>query len=122
MSQFKGKMESATRSIETIEASSQPYPCRAATENAFHNNWRSAKPSNPGPSSGRSQSNGERFRRLHTLAHGVISSPVAPHTAILVRFDFYGDETGSAAVRMKKGSYEMQGGAVEMQIGDPNSV
>jgi hypothetical protein len=31
-----------------------------------------------------------------------------------VRFDFYGDETGSAAVRMKKGSCEIQGDGVEM--------
>ena len=72
--------------------SEAPYPRRTATENGFSNNWRSAKPSNPGPSSGSSQSNGERFRRLRTLAHGVISSPAAPHTATLVRFDFYGDE------------------------------
>ena len=95
---------------------------RTATENGFHNNWRSAKPSNPGPSSRSSQSNGERFRRLRTPAHGVISSPLAPHTATLVRFDFCGDETGSAAVRMKKGSCEMRGDGVETQMGDPNAV
>ena len=46
----------------------------------------------------------------------------APHTATLVRFDFYGDESGNEAVATKKGSYEMQGDAVEMQIGDPNAV
>jgi hypothetical protein len=39
-----------------------------------------------------------------------------------VRFDFYGDESGNEAVPTKKGSYEMQGDAVEMQIGDPNAV
>jgi hypothetical protein len=39
-----------------------------------------------------------------------------------VRFDFYGDENGNEAVATKKGSYEMQGDAVEMQIGDPNAV
>jgi hypothetical protein len=48
--------------------------------------------------------------------------PAAPHTAILVRFDFYGDETGSAAVRMKKGSCEMLGEGVETEMGDPNAV
>jgi hypothetical protein len=36
-----------------------------------------------------------------------------PHTATPVRFE---------AVATKKGSYEMQGDAVEMQIGDPNAV
>jgi hypothetical protein len=56
-----------------------------------------------------------RFRRLRTPAHGVISSPVAPHTATLVRFDFYGDESGNEAFATKKGSYEMQ-------IADPNAV
>jgi hypothetical protein len=95
--------------------SEAPYPCGPATENGFHNNWRSAKPSNPGPSSGSSRFNGRRFRRLRILAHGVISSPVAPHTATLVRFDFCGDETGSAAVRMNKGSCEMQGDGVETE-------
>jgi hypothetical protein len=45
-------------------------------------------------------------------------SPVAPHTATLVRFDFYGDESGNEAVATKKGSYEMQGDAVKMQIGE----
>ena len=102
--------------------SEAPYPRRTATENGFYNNWRSAKPSNPGPSSGRSQPNGGRFRRLRTPAHGVISSPVAPHTATLVRFDFYGDESGNEAVATKKGSCEMQGDGVEMQIGDPKAV
>ena len=55
-------------------------------------------------------------------AHGVVSSPVAPRTATPVRFDFYSDQSGSEAVATKKGSYEMQGDAVEMQIGDPNAV
>jgi hypothetical protein len=75
--------------------SEAPYPRRTATENGFYNNWRSAKPSNPGPSSGRSQSNGERFRRLRTPAHGVISSPVAPRNATPVRFDFCSDRSES---------------------------
>jgi hypothetical protein len=39
-----------------------------------------------------------------------------------VRFDFYSDESGNEAVATKKGSYETQGDAVEMQIGDPNAV
>jgi len=39
-----------------------------------------------------------------------------------VRFDFYGDESGNEAGPTKKGSCEMQGDAVEMQIGDPNAV
>jgi hypothetical protein len=39
-----------------------------------------------------------------------------------VRFDFYGDKSENEAVRTKKGSYEMQGDAVEMLIGDPNAV
>ena len=95
---------------------------RTATENGFHNNWRSAKPSNPGPSSGSSQSNGERFRRLRTPAHGVISSPLAPHIAKPVRFDFYSDQSGSEAVPTKKESCEMRGDRVEMQIGEPNAV
>ena len=102
--------------------SEAPYPCRAATGNDSLNNWRSAKPSNPGPSSGSSRFNGSRFRRLRILAHGVISSPVAPHTATLVRFDLRGDETGGAAVRIKKGSCEMRGDGVETQMGDPKGV
>jgi len=110
------------RSIETSEVSSPPYPCGPATENGFHNNWRSAKPSNPGPSSGSSRFNGRRFRRLRTPAHGVISSPVAPHTATLVRFDFYGDQSESEAVPTKKESCEMRGDGVETQMGDPNAV
>jgi len=36
--------------------------------------------------------------------------------------DFCVDESGNEAVATKKGSYEMQGDAVEMQIGDPNAV
>jgi hypothetical protein len=39
-----------------------------------------------------------------------------------VRFDFFSDESGNEAVATKKGSYEMQGDAVELQIGDPNAV
>jgi len=39
-----------------------------------------------------------------------------------VRFDFYGDQSGSEAVPTKKGSCEMQGDGLEMQIGDPNAV
>jgi hypothetical protein len=39
-----------------------------------------------------------------------------------VRFDFCGDESGNEAGATKKGSYERQGDAVEMQIGDPNAV
>ena len=110
------------RSIGTSEVSSPPYPCRPATGNRFCNNWRSAKPSNPGPSSGSSRSNGRRFRRLRTPAHGVISSPVAPHTATLVRFDFYGDQSESEAVPTKKESCEMRGDGVETQMGDPKAV
>ena len=102
--------------------SEAPYPCGPAIENGFHNNCRSAKPSNHAPSSGNSQVTGRRFRSPRTPARGVTSSPVAPHTAILVRFDFYGDETGSAAVRMKKGSCEMLGEGVETEMGDPNAV
>ena len=68
--------------------SEAPYPCRAATGNDSLNNWRSAKPSNPGPSSGRSQSNGERFRRLRTPALGVISSPPALPSAMSARGAF----------------------------------
>ena len=54
----------------------------------------------------------------------VISSPVAPHTAILVRFDFYGDESGNEAVPRKRGSCKRskERGGVEMQIGDRNAV
>ena len=102
--------------------SEAPYPCGPATENGFHNNWRSAKPSNPGPSSGRSQPNGGRFRRLRTPAHGVISSPVAPHTATLVRFDCCGDQSGNATVPARKGSCEIPRDGVELQIGNPNAV
>ena len=102
--------------------SEAPYPCRAATGNDSLNNWRSAKPSNPGPSSGSSQSNGGRFRRPGIRAPGDISSQAAPGSATPVRFDFESDESGNAAVRTKKGSCEMQGDAVEMLIGDPNAV
>jgi len=83
------------RSIDTSDAFSAPYPCRTETENAFHNNWRSAKPSNPGPSDESSQFNGRRFRSRRTLAVGVVSLPAAPRTATLVRFDFCSDENSS---------------------------
>jgi hypothetical protein len=109
-------------SIGASETCSLRYPCRAATENGFCNNWRSAKPSNPGPSTGRSRPNGVRFRRLRTQARGVISSRVARHTAILVRFDFYGDESENEAVPRKKGSCEMRGAGVAVQIGHPNVI
>jgi hypothetical protein len=115
-------VDNSSGSIVVSGAGSPPYPRPAATGNDSWNNWRSAKPSNPGPSSGRSQPNRGRFRRLRASVHGVISSPVAPHTATLVRFDFYGDESGNETVATKKGSYEMQGDAVEMQIRDPNAV
>ena len=102
--------------------SEAPYPRRTATENGFSNNWRSAKPSNPGPSSGRSQPNGGRFRRPGIRAPGDISSQAAPGSATPVRFDFESDESGNAAVRTKKGSCEMRGDGVETQMGDPNAV
>ncbi|MGB3051166.1 MAG: hypothetical protein WBB42_09215 [Polyangiales bacterium] len=110
------------RSIGTSEASLLPYPYLAATEDGFHNNWGVAKPSNPGLSSGSSQSNGERFRRLRILAHGVILSLVEPHTAMPVRFDFYSDQSGSEAVPTKKENCEMRGDGVETQIRDPKAV
>ena len=87
--------------------SEAPYPRRTATENGFHNNWRSAKSSNPGPSSGSSQSNGGRFSRLGILAHGAISSPAAPQPGTPLRFDSYSEQSGSEAVATKKGSCEM---------------
>ncbi|MBT8469018.1 MAG: hypothetical protein KJN97_09740, partial [Deltaproteobacteria bacterium] len=90
--------------------------------NAFHNNWGFAKSSNPGPSSGSSQSNGGRFRGVRIPAHGVISSPVAPHTATAARFDFHRDQSRSEAVPTKKESCEMQGDGVETQMGGPNAV
>jgi len=83
------------RSIDTSAGFSAPYRCRTETENAFHNNWHSAKPSNPGPSDESSQFNGRRFRGRRTLAVGVISFPTAPRTATPVRFDFCSDESGS---------------------------
>ena len=88
-------VDDSRRSIDTSETSSPPYPSRAATESAFHNSSRSAKPSNLGPSSGSSQINGRRFRSPRTPAAGVISSPVAPHTTTPVPFDFCVDESGS---------------------------
>jgi len=92
------------RSIETSEFSSPPYPCGPATENGFQNNWRSAKPSNPGPSGGSSRLNGRRFRRLRILAHGVISSPPAPHTATPVQFDLRNDESANEVMRITIGA------------------
>ena len=100
-------------------SSEAPYPRRTATEDGFSNNWRSAEPSNPGPSSGRSQPNEGRFRSPRTSARGVISSPVAPRSATPARFDF---ESGNAAVPSKNGSCEMQGDGVETQMGEPNAV
>ena len=41
---------------------------------------------------------------------------------MLVRFDFYGDESESEAVPAKKGSCEIQRDGVELQIGNPNAV
>ncbi len=52
----------------------------------------------------------------------LMSLDFRPHTASLVRLDFYGNETGNEAVATQKGSYEMQGDAVQIQIGDPNAV
>jgi hypothetical protein len=83
------------RSIDTSDGFSAPYPCRTETENAFHNNWLSTEPSNPGPSDESSQVNGRRFRSRRTLAVGVISLPAAPRTATPVRFDFCSDESAS---------------------------
>ncbi|MBW2548649.1 MAG: hypothetical protein JRE82_15775 [Deltaproteobacteria bacterium] len=69
---------------------------------------------------------GSKARVVQEVSAGqksqLVSSPVAPHTATLVGFDFYGDESGNEAVATKKGRYEMQGDAVEIQIGDPNAV
>ena len=56
--------------------------------------------------------------QAHRRARGVISSAVAPYTATLVRFDFYSDEAGNEAIATKKGSREMQGDGVAMQIGE----
>lgn len=64
--------------------SSPRYPCPAGTESNSYNDLRSAKPSNPGPSSGSSGSNGRRFKVPGIPACGVISPPVAPHTATVV--------------------------------------
>ena len=38
------------RRIDTSDGFSAPYPFPAATESNSYNNWRSADPSNPGPS------------------------------------------------------------------------
>ncbi len=96
------------RSIETSEVSSPPYPCRPATENAFHNNWRSAKPSNHAHSSGNSQVNGRRFRSPRTPARGVTSLPAAPRAATPVRFDLCSDESANAATRTTIGASKSQ--------------
>jgi len=56
--------------------------------------------------------------QAHHRARGVISLPVAPHTATLVRFDSYSDESGNEAITTKKGIREMQGDGVEMQLGE----
>jgi hypothetical protein len=37
------------------------------------------------------------------------------------RFDFYGDESGNAAVSAKKGSREIQQSAGKIQFGDPKA-
>jgi hypothetical protein len=39
-----------------------------------------------------------------------------------VRFDFYGDESGNKAAATKRGSHEMRGDGVKMQIGAPKAV
>jgi len=90
-------VDDSRRSIATSDASSPPYPSRAATESAFHNSSRSAKPSNLGPSGASSPINGRRFGSPRTLARGDISSPAAPHTATPVRFDFCLDESRNEA-------------------------
>jgi len=87
------------RSIETSEVSSPPYPCRPAIENGFHNNWRSAKPSNHALSRGSSQVNGRRFRSPRTPARGVTSLPAAPRAATPERFDLCSDESANEATR-----------------------
>jgi len=104
------------RSIDTSGGFSAPYPCRTETENAFHNNWHSAKPSNPGTSDESSQVNGRRFRSRRTLAVGVISLPAAPPTATPVRFDFCSDEISSevrTTLREADRNYERPFGALE---------
>jgi hypothetical protein len=88
-------MVPSRRRFDTSDGFSAPYPCRTETENAFHNNWHSAKPSNPGPSDESSQFNGRRFRSRRTLTVGVISFPAAPRTATPERFDFCSDESSS---------------------------
>ncbi len=94
--------------------SEAPYPRRTATDDGFQNNWRSAKRSNPGLSIASSQPNEGQFRIHRTPARGASSSPAAPRTATPVRFDSFSDESGNEAAATKKGSYEMQGDAVEI--------
>ena len=65
---------------------------------------------------------GEFRARTQWSNEAEISTTPGTAAETLVRFDFYGDESGNEAVATKKGSYEMQGDAVEMQIGDPNAV
>ena len=54
--------------------------------------------------------------QAHRRASDVISLPVSPHTATLVRCDSYSRKSGNEAIATKKGSREMQGDGVEMQI------
>jgi len=92
--------------------------CQLAIEASSYDNSRSERRWKPGSSSESSQSNGRRFKRPGIPAPGVTSSPDAPRNATPARFDFYIDESGNAGVRTKKGSCEMQGDRVEMQIGE----
>ena len=102
-----GSVDDSRRSIDTSEASSPPYPSRAATESAFHNSSHSAKPSNLGPSNGSSPINGRRSRSPRTPARGVISLPAAPRAATLVRFDLCSEESRIEATRITIGAGEL---------------
>ena len=95
--------------------------CAIAIEDGFHNNWRSATPSNPGPSSESSQTNGRRLRRPGIWAPGATSSPVAPPSARGPR-DSPSEEpaAGTRPVQRGKGVVRFSKG-VEIQFGDPNA-
>ena len=97
-------VDNSSGSIAVSGASSPPCPCQRATENDFWSNSRYGTPSKLGPSNRGSQSKERRFKRPGIPAHGVISSPAAPHTATLVRFDFFSNESGSEVRTISRGA------------------
>ncbi len=99
--------------IASSATSWQRYPYQAETENVSSDSSRSAKPWKSKPSSRSKLPGGGGFRRPRTPARGVISSPPALPSAMLVRSDFSRVGSGNATGPARKGSCEIQRGSAD---------